>query len=43
VLSGLKPGDRAVVDQITKIRPGALVNPTVVPLEVSNPGSKESR
>jgi membrane fusion protein (multidrug efflux system) len=43
VLSGLKPGDRVVVDQIIKIRPGALVNPTVVPLEVSNPGSKESR
>jgi len=43
VLSGLKPGDRVVVDQIIKLRPGALVNPTVVPLEVSNPGSKESR
>lgn len=33
VLSGLKSGDRIVVDNIIKIRPGALVAPTVVPLE----------
>lgn len=33
VLSGLKSGDRIVVDNIIKIRPGALIAPTVVPLE----------
>jgi membrane fusion protein (multidrug efflux system) len=33
VQSGLKPGDRVVVDQIIKIRPGAMVAPTVVTLE----------
>ena len=35
VRSGLKPGDRVVVDQIIKIRPGALVAPTVIPLDTS--------
>jgi len=34
VRSGLKPGDRVVVDQIIKIRPGAVVAPTVIPLEM---------
>jgi membrane fusion protein (multidrug efflux system) len=33
VRSGLKPGDRVVVDQIIKIRPGAIVAPTVVALD----------
>lgn len=33
VQSGLKPGDRVVIDQIIKIRPGAMVAPTVVTLE----------
>ncbi len=33
VRSGLKPGDRVVIDQIIKIRPGAMVAPTVVALE----------
>jgi membrane fusion protein (multidrug efflux system) len=33
VLSGLKPGSRVVVDNIIKIRPGAQVSPTVVPLD----------
>lgn len=28
VLSGLKPGDRVVTDQIIKIRPGTVVKPT---------------
>lgn len=32
VLSGLKNGDRVVVDNIIKIRPGATVSPTIVPL-----------
>ena len=35
VRSGLKPGDRVVVDQIIKIRPGAVVAPTVVPLDTT--------
>jgi membrane fusion protein (multidrug efflux system) len=35
VRSGLKPGDRVVVDQIIKIRPGAVVAPTVIPLEAT--------
>jgi len=43
VLSGLKPGDRVVVDQIIKIRPGALVNPKVVPLETQPQAPKETR
>jgi membrane fusion protein (multidrug efflux system) len=33
VQSGLKSGDRVVVDQIIKIRPGAMVAPTVIALE----------
>ncbi len=33
VLSGLKEGDKVVVDNIIKIRPGAAVAPNVVPLE----------
>jgi membrane fusion protein (multidrug efflux system) len=33
VRSGLKPGDRVVIDQIIKIRPGAMVAPTVVALD----------
>jgi len=33
VRSGLKPGDRVVVDQIIKIRPGAVIAPTVIPLD----------
>jgi membrane fusion protein (multidrug efflux system) len=43
VLSGLKPGDRVVVDQIIKIRPGALVNPKIVPLETQLQAPKETR
>jgi membrane fusion protein (multidrug efflux system) len=43
VLSGLKEGDRVVVDQIIKIRPGAVVQPTVVPLEQQTQASKDTR
>ncbi len=43
VLSGLKSGDRVVVDQIIKIRPGAVVNPKVVPLETQPQAAKETR
>ena len=32
---GLKPGDRVVVNQIIKIRPGAVVAPTVIPLDTT--------
>lgn len=39
VLSGLKPGDRVVVDQIIKIRPGATVVSTVIPLEQPAPAA----
>jgi len=39
VLSGLKPGDRVVTDQLIKIRPGAVVKPTVVPLTQASPGA----
>ncbi len=39
VLSGLKPGDRVVVDQIIKIRSGATVVPTVIPLEQPAPAA----
>jgi len=35
VRSGLKPGDRVVVNQIIKIRPGAVVAPTLIPLETT--------
>lgn len=35
VLSGLKAGDQVVIDQIIKIRPGAVVSPTVVPLDMT--------
>ena len=33
VLSGLKEGDKVVIDNIIKIRPGAAVAPNVVPLD----------
>jgi membrane fusion protein (multidrug efflux system) len=33
VLSGLKEGDKVVIDNIIKIRPAAVVAPNVVPLE----------
>ena len=33
VLSGLKQGEKVVVDNIIKIRPGAAVSPNVIPLE----------
>jgi membrane fusion protein (multidrug efflux system) len=33
VQSGLKQGDRVVIDQIIKIRPGAVVAPTLVQLD----------
>ena len=33
VLSGLKAGDKVVIDNIIKIRPGAVVAPNVVPLD----------
>jgi len=39
VLSGLKPGDRVVTDQLIKIRPDTVVKPTVVPLSQASPGS----
>lgn len=39
VLSGLKPGDRVVTDQLIKIRPGTVVKPTVVPLDQASPGA----
>ncbi len=39
VRSGLKPGDRVVVDQIIKIRPGAVVAPTVIPLDTTTPAA----
>ena len=35
----LGPGDRVVVDQIIKIRPGATVVPTVIPLEQPAPAA----
>lgn len=35
VRAGLKPGDRVVVNQIIKIRPGAVVAPTVIPLDTT--------
>ena len=35
VLSGLKPDDRVVVDNLIKIRPGAVVAPKVVPLDTT--------
>lgn len=37
VLSGLKQGDQVVTDQLIKIRPGAVVKPTVVPLSQASP------
>jgi len=39
VRSGLKPGDRVVVNQIIKIRPGAVVAPTVIPLDTTIPAA----
>lgn len=39
VLSGLKSGDQVVTDQLIKIRPGAQVKPTVVPLDQASPGA----
>lgn len=39
VLSGLKAGDQVVTDQLIKIRPGAQVKPTVVPLGQASPGT----
>ena len=39
VLSGLKPSDLVVVDQIIKIRPGATEVPTVIPLEQPAPAA----
>lgn len=39
VLSGLKAGDQVVTDQLIKIRPGAQVKPTVVPLDQASPGA----
>jgi membrane fusion protein (multidrug efflux system) len=39
VRSGLKPGDRVVVNQIIKIRPGAVVAPTVIPLDTTTPAA----
>ena len=35
VLSGLKPNDRVVVDNLIKVRPGAVVAPKVVPLNMA--------
>jgi membrane fusion protein (multidrug efflux system) len=35
VRSGLKPGDRVVVNQIIKIRPSTVVAPTVIPLDTT--------
>ncbi|MDB5394970.1 MAG: efflux transporter, family, subunit [Rhodospirillales bacterium] len=32
VKSGLKSGDRIVIDGLQRIRPGALLNPTIVPM-----------
>lgn len=39
VLSGLKQGDQVVTDQLIKIRPGAVVKPTVVPLSQASPSA----
>jgi multidrug efflux system membrane fusion protein len=33
VTAGLKPGERVVVDGLQRVRPGALVNPTDVPMD----------
>ncbi|NDY83740.1 efflux RND transporter periplasmic adaptor subunit [Orrella sp. NBD-18] len=43
VLSGLKAGDRVVIDNIIKIRPGTTVTPTVVPLEPAAKGSDQQK
>lgn len=44
VLSGLKNGDRVVIDNIIKIRPGATVAPTVVPLNpVANGAAQQTK
>lgn len=42
VLSGLKPNDRVVTDQLIKIRPGTVVKPTVVPLNQALPGASSA-
>lgn len=39
VLSGLKQGDQVVTDQLIKIRPGAVVKPTLVPLSQASPSA----
>jgi len=39
VLSGLKEGDKVVVDNLIKIRPGAVVAPNIVPLDPPVPAS----
>lgn len=41
VLSGLQAGDRVVIDNIIKIRPGAIVAPTVVSLEKLDADTKK--
>jgi membrane fusion protein (multidrug efflux system) len=42
VLSGLKEGDKVVIDNIIKIRPGAAVAPNVVPLDPPAPAAPAS-
>ncbi|MDN0076736.1 efflux RND transporter periplasmic adaptor subunit [Crenobacter sp. SG2303] len=36
---GLKPGDRVVIDNLIKLRPGAQVKPQLVPLETAHAAS----
>jgi len=46
IVSGLRPGERVIVDGIQRVRPGAKVNPKTVEMpgtaEIREPGSRKS-
>lgn len=42
ITSGLRPGDRVIVDQLMRLRPGTPVAPTAVPAPVLEPGAAAS-
>ena len=43
VQSGLKPGDRVIVEGLQKVQPGASVIPEVVPLDLKRDGAPASK
>jgi multidrug efflux system membrane fusion protein len=42
VRTGLKPGEKVVVDGLQRVRPGSPITPQIVPMSASNVPAKDA-